>query len=572
MNDAGKFLRSVVHTRPRQLLRRLRRLVWQRWYDALGHRVANRLRRPAPEVSGSAPEPVFPPRFERVEAGPDGLCARLLNVRWPLASPIQWKPAGPVPELLRFGVHYMEYLEALDQPVFERTIEDWIDHNPLHEPGAWRIAWNSYVLSLRVVVWMQELARRRERLDPTFLVVAHASLAEQLRFLERHLELDLGGNHLIKDAKALLWASRYFAGPQAERWGALGERWIEREIGEQILADGLHYERSPAYHAQVFADLCECALVAGQGLRRRLMAVLAPMAQALVDLTHPDGGVSLLNDGGLSMAYSTAQCLGVYERLGGRKPAPRALFALSHAGYFGLRRGESLFIADCAAIGPDHLPAHGHGDLLSFEWTVAGRRIIVDAGVYEYERGPRRDAARSTLAHNTVTVAGLDQCEFWANFRVGRRAHARVQRYEARTNGFLLEGSHDGYRHLPGAPRHRRHLQIDEEHLNVEDEIEGGAGQKVEARLLLHPDVRLERRGSAWRLACGEAALVLETPHPAEAIEARWWPDFGVEVPTRQLVLHYGPAPCRGSFRLQRVTTPSASAMHPAIPGFQRPQ
>ena len=94
-------------------------------------------------------------------------------------------------------------------------------------------------------------ARRWMRLPGQRLL---GSLARQLRFLERNLELDLGGNHLIKNIKALLWAGRFFENGEAARWQAKGETLLRRELEEQILADGMHYERSPAYHGQVFVD------------------------------------------------------------------------------------------------------------------------------------------------------------------------------------------------------------------------------------------------------------------------------------------------------------------------------
>jgi uncharacterized heparinase superfamily protein len=229
------------------------------------------------------------------------------------------------------------------------------------------------------------------------------------------------------------------------------------------------------------------------------------------------------------------------------------VFAFEAAGYYGVRSGQSLFLADCGAIAPDHLPAHGHGDILAFEWTVAGRRIVVDAGVFEYERGARRDASRASTSHNTVTIDDLDQCEFWAAFRVGRRARVERRRYEELADGFVLEGAHDGYVHLAGSPRHVRTFTARAEQLTIADRVEGGAGQRVRARLLLHPDVRVERAGSSVRLISGDVAVELACDCALSIVDAQWCPDFGVGLPTRQIVLEYPPAPCAMSFQLARV-------------------
>ena len=134
--------------------------------------------------------------------------------------------------------------------------------------GAWRDSHNSYALSLRVVVWMQQLARAPA------LAGARGRRASPSRygFWHDNLETDLGGNHLVKNIKALIWASAFFAGPEAARWRRKGLRLLRRALDEQILPDGVHFERSPSYHAQVFADLLECRHALGarapRGARR----------------------------------------------------------------------------------------------------------------------------------------------------------------------------------------------------------------------------------------------------------------------------------------------------------------
>lgn len=561
-----KLLRSVRHTRTAQLSQRLRRIARQRWHDLAPARTATAVQGERLQLAAELPQPVFVPRVERVVTLDGRLHASFLNVTHRLDAPIDWAPAAR-PELERMNLHYMEFLEALDDEVFERILDDWIRTSPLACAGSWRIAWNSYVVSLRVVVWMQQLASRRSKLSTEFLERACASLAQQLRFLETHLELDIGGNHLIKNAKALLWAGAFFRGADAERWSELAARILERELAEQILEDGAHYERSPAYHAQVFADLVECAAVAPEKLRTSLIATLQRMAQPLVDLTHPDGAPSLFNDGGLSMSYSSATCLAAAAKLGCELPAPRARFALASAGYFGLRTSTSYLVVDCGALAPDHLPAHGHGDALSFEWSLGGRRIVVDAGVFEYERGELRDTSRATRSHNTVTLDELDQSEFWAAFRVGRRARVRCERFEPLGAGFVLEGAHDGYAHLWGAPVHRRRVIAAGESLVIDDEVIGGARQSVRARLLLHPDVAVERRRTEMVLRSGDVALLLETRGGLELVDAWWFPDFGVKQRTKQIVITYPPAPSRGFVRLQRVPL-AALEPHTGWTGF----
>ena len=545
-SSAALLWRSVRHTPLPQLWHRGRLEVTRRCRVAIRRMGWPRRTGLALPLAKTLPRPLFPPREDLVLRRDGAAVLHLLNRDTPLRLPADWHPAAP--QLDRVNLHYMEYLEAVDDADFQSLVLDWISQNPPYGGGYWRDSWNSYALSLRCLVWMQQLAKRS--LSESFLRPVRGSLGEQLAFLHANLELDLGGNHLLKNLKTLLWAGRSFIGGEA--WTARAEALLARELERQILADGHHFERSPAYHLQVFADLLECFSVLEEGLlKQRLGEKLDGMAQAAVDLCHPDGLPSLFNDGGLHMAYPPAACLRVYASLRGTPPCPRPVFALREAGYFGLRGADSLLLVDCGPLGPDGLPAHGHGDLLAFEWSAFGQRLIVDTGVFEYQEGDRRSHARSSRAHNTLTLDGADQCEFWHSFRVGRRARPLVHHLRLEDDRLELEGSHDGYGHLPGNPRHRRRIVATSLRVEIQDRVTGGAGQRAEARLLLHPSLRCELEPGGAVICCPGGLVKLRCTHPIRLEAAPWWPDFGVEYSTIQLVLDYGGAPVTGAFVLE---------------------
>ncbi len=119
-------------------------------------------------------------------------------------------------------------------------------------------------------------------------------------------------------------------------------------------------------------------------------------------------------------------------------------------GYGVIRSPESrsALIFDCGPLGPDYQPGHGHCDVLSYELSLHGQRVVVDTGVSTYEPGPERSYERSTAAHNTLRIDGEEQAEIWASFRVGRRP--RVGQIRGGSNGGFrfLSGEHDAYRRL----------------------------------------------------------------------------------------------------------------------------
>lgn len=526
---AQRILRRIVLT--------LRRRWLQRFHEA---------ELPVPSdlnVATASPVPLMPPRGG-LEVGHDGTEVTLLEKTKVLRWPILWRDPGHERggQLWWMTLNYMEYVEAADDDTFARLVGSWIDSVRPYGPGYWRDLFNSYVISIRAVVWMQQLARRSSL--PTKL--RHrmtSSIAGQLYFLERNLETDIGGNHLIKNIKALLWGSVFFSGNCAQRWRQKGLNLLARELSHQILDDGVHFERSPSYHHQVFVDLLEIRYaLGGDPLGGQLDQSLAAMAQVVADLSHPDGQVAQFNDSGLSMSYSSTECLEAFKRIFGFKPCKRNVFNYPAAGYFGWASTHSHFIADCGAIGPDDLPGHSHGDVLSFEWSVNGRRLIVDQGVYEYVAGARRATARSARSHNTLSIAGLDQADFFADFRVGRRPRVKVVQMSADSERLFLEGFHDGYAPLI----HARVFEVSSKELKISDRLKGGFAAGVVVGLLLHPDAVATVSGADIHVILGSTTVCVRGTVPFAIEPATWWPNMGSEIPTQRILARW-PSGCEAA-------------------------
>jgi len=562
MRRLQRFLSSVRHARKAQLAWRVYFIASRMVFSRLAGLKRRALRRRAESlasgvVPGEVPHPLKP-RTGMFRREGHTIALRFLEREVAFAGSIDWEVArsGRASQLWGFHLHYHEFLEEAGDEDFQAIVLDWIAKNPPYAPRYWYDSWSSYALSLRVVVWMQQIARRRAGLTAAFLDSVGRSLVEQALFLAGNLERDIRGNHLVKNLKALLYASRCLETPGSAGWGARAAALLDAELDEQILPDGLHFERSGAYHAQVFADLLECHEVLRDGPHKaRVAARLSAMAQALADLTHPDGMPSLFNDGGLHMAYPPGELLAAWESISKHRPAPRGEVRLAAAGYFGVRDGGDLLLVDAGRIAPDFLPAHGHGDILAFEWSVAGRRVAVDTGVFEYAAGEKRDRARATASHNTVTVDRADQCEFYGSFRVGRRANVTVERAAFVDGALDLTASHDGFCRLPEGGVHRRTVKGRANAFSVEDVVEGTRGS-ADAWIVLHPDATVTVDGSLARISCQGVVAELTASGPIETGAWTWWPDFGVALPTTRLRVAYGSLPARGSLTFKVVARP----------------
>ncbi len=86
---------------------------------------------------------------------------------------------------------------------------------------------------------------------------------------------------------------------------------------------------------------------------------------------------------------------------------------------------ERFLILDCGPLGDG---GHGHYDQLSVEVVADGSPIVVDPGRYTYADGPDglRRWFKSTAAHNTVTVDGLDQTPYRRGKPKGPTSTARL--------------------------------------------------------------------------------------------------------------------------------------------------
>ena len=431
----------------------------------------------------------------------EGNSFAFLNAPFTFGDRIDWHlQTGS--KLWRYNLHYFDY--ALDLSCDPRwimaTMTSWIADNPPRRSTGWE----PYPASLQIVNWIKFALTRGRHGD--FAPAWHKSLFQQIGWLERNLEHEIQANHLLKNAKALLFGGAYFEGPDADRWLRQGTALFLREVHEQILSDGGHYERSAMYHAIVLEDILDAVNLAASSRELLPSDVASEIADRaalaldyLNDITPSSGELPMFNDSAGGVAKDTfalsdyaARVLGI----SGRAARITHIIDKPDTGYFGYRHGEELLLIDAGPIGPAHQPGHGHCDLLSFELTAEGLPFVVNSGTYDYENSEFRQVLRSTAAHNTVRIDGLEQSDIWGCFRVGRRAKPIVTRVEWRLpHRFCATFAHDGYSHLPGQPIHQRTFDCEPgRRWEVRDTVLGKDQQhRLESFIHFHPDFRLDR-------------------------------------------------------------------------------
>jgi uncharacterized heparinase superfamily protein len=376
---------------------------------------------------------------------------------------------------------------------------------------------------------------------------ALSSLATQCRHLARHIETHLLGNHIFANAKALLFGGLFFKGPEADRWRRKGEAILKRELIEQILPDGGHFERSPMYHSIILEDVLDCInamrtyQLGDPELRERLSRTASSMLDLLRDILHDDDELPFFNDTALGITPAPDELTAYAERLGIAASAsrPTHITAKPDFGLWVLTGNGTRVIVDAGRIGPDHLPGHAHCDTLSYELSVDGRRFVVNSGVYTYQ-GPEREWFRSTAAHNTVRIDGEEQHEIWAAFRVARRGYPVEVEVDDADGLARFSAAHTGYRRLPGRPLHRRTITHGDGVWSVDDRIEGAGTHRAESYIHIHPDVQVTQTGAA-SVECSLSNTLMTiraTDCDEMAIEdGLYSPEFGLKFANRVVVV-----------------------------------
>ena len=317
--------------------------------------------------------------------------------------------------------------------------------------------------------------------------------------------------------------------------------FLEDELAVQVLGDGTHDERSPIYQASIGEALLRLAGVARtspQESAAKIAAAGSCAGQALLTgldhLTHPDGEYALVNDSVLGQAPTLAQ---LQERYGdGTKESGHAwgAWALPNAGYLGWRgRMEGYLCFDAGPIGPDHCPAHGHADMLSFELSHRGRRLVTDTGVYAYSVGPTRLYDRGTAAHNTLQIDCRNQSDVWSSFRCGQRARIQESVIRPQGGGITISGSYRGWLARFSRVEHCRELRVHGTSFRFLDQVLAPGSHEAALRLHLAPGLDATGPPAALRVvdeAGTELARVFSDDLQWQVTTSPYHPRFGEEI------------------------------------------
>jgi len=493
----------------------------------------------APEVSSiiNKPKPLIRCQQKIFDDG----VFKFLNKEFNIKTSEDWNADGQ-DKLWIYNLHYFDDLNAVNSEQragwHRNLIHRWINDNP---PG-FKNGWEPYPSSLRVINWIKWFLLngnlKKEWLD---------SLASQTRFLSQNLEYHLLGNHLFANAKALIFSGLYFQGSEADEWYQTGLKILNKELPEQVLSDGGNFELSPMYHSIFLEDLLDLINIHqayDKNQPANIVTKATQMLKWLESMSHPDGEISFFNDSTLGVAPTLGELVNYAKRLDIEHKSANlsGLTYFQESGYIRLDKKDLVVMADVAKIGPDYIPGHGHADVLSFEMSLFGERLIVNSGISTYKIGLERQKQRGTLAHSTITIDVTDSSEVWNGFRVAKRAKVFDIKNAKVADNFKFSACHDGYKGLKGRVIHCREWSASENLLEIVDKITGSNEHNITSVLPLHPkvlvsnmkdnSVDLEIKGKKVKVNFGGEGLL-------QVVTSKYHSEFGLSIDNKQLVYNY---------------------------------
>ena len=435
----------------------------------------------------------------------------------------------------------------------------WIASNP---PGCGS-GWKAPVVGRRLRNWMlaADFARRDWVRDAEFQSLVASSVAQQTTFLASQLSSLLTATACLDASRALLCASRFFAGSQAREARRLGFDLLTGELSRSPA------EPWPLARLARAQALMEWILLSPPGESDLLTEKLHDALDELQAVLMPDGSMPLLGPGA-RLAHHDLADLAALAAVTLASPAWKSLagncgiIPYLLLGESGKKRFESLEDVEWAAedqldegsqiarlAGPRgsglvvsaHLPGSPgeHQDFTSYELNLQGQRLVVDSGGFRPEEVQYFPRPR---AHNILMVDGFEPR--WD----GAEPPANLQ-WESSPHWVRLRMIDPGFEFL-GVRHERAWFRLEDDAWVILDWLRGRGMHSVTVLTHFYPtfDVvagadRVVLRSRARRFALIPLGYVIPRPavsrgeHP---ILPGWYsPEFGVKFPSAVLALSW---------------------------------
>ena len=486
-----------------------------------------------------------------------------VKVPWEL-SRLQFLPVLAKAHLLTGDQRYRDAAKSL--------FSDWTARNPLGTGVNWTLAMESALRGMSLC-FMLSLLQPLKPEEEKWGAEVTRSIWQHLLYTLTHIEFShlVRSNHYLSNIVGIHCMATFLDGPGMKRCRRKYGRLVQQEILDQVYPDGGNFEASFGYHIlvmQLFTSTWLLMKVDGSTPEPAFTARLKAMYRYAAALADADGSlphVGDCDDGRVELFASDMRqmielprerrnsllvpgCLGLGDALFqigcdgdpsdaawyGLRPqtathdrAPGIVFPQSGVAVGRAGNAEVLFCA--IPNGIKGTGSHTHNDKLSVLARLGGTEFLCDSGTLWYTRNSiARNQFRSTAAHNTIVIDGLDQNHILHEpkflFVIGDEAAVSPIQFSESGNEICLASTHFGYSRI--GVTHQRTVRLSPDRLAIEDSLLGEGNHFVEIFWHLPAPYRVENtlQSSGFEIAgpspirfSFESTLLLELSHqPAQ--------------------------------------------------------
>jgi len=397
-------------------------------------------------------------------------------------------------------LQFLPMITVTDEGLARSLLEDWFAKTPYLQGPSYL---SSMEVALRWISVYWAVCLLKEPLDDTLRRSVEGLAVLSGKFIERRLSThSSAGNHIVIEALGLFWLGRALAkSKKGVGWLSKGRHILWEQILRQILSDGTGREQSVWYLGFVLDAFFHYLLLEDREIiPKEVLERVEKALDFINELTFQDGTFFDFGDRDDGFVFRTSCDYGespfpgllnlgtcIFERGGWFRHLPDAakrfkfwgcdkrrdlqslagpaptektgeskLMTYRDGGVTLARRGDGRLLFRHSRLGLEPTFGHGHADALSILLFWKDVPVLIDPGTGRYNGDKRiRNYFRSTIAHNTVEIEGIDQAKILGPF-MWDRSYECVLSAAAESPFPAVEAYHDAYEKKLGLVHVRR--------------------------------------------------------------------------------------------------------------------
>lgn len=475
--------------------------------------------------------------------------------------------------LLWLGEAYIFTKEEKYAKKIVSLIDDWIDNNPLMYTVNWTC---SMEVAIRATNWMYAicLISQSDALTDSFANKVCKSLYQHGYYICHNLEKSFpwSNNHYTSDLVGLIYINTLFNHiSKAKKWQHKAIKEFYEETRKQILASGVHYEKSISYHRlmiELTSYPISMLIRMGELIPEDIINITQKMYDYIGEYIKPNGMAPLLadNDDGrfLPFTYGNFQDHrylldkeGIDRKIidnGIKSPFKLRYFTQSKsyddAGIAIIKKHDAYLLVNNSGYSKHedsnkkNIGTHTHNDQLSFELSIGKDDIIIDPGTYLYTSSiSSRNEFRSTKKHNTAMVDGEEQ-----NLLSGSSAFSLTKNNVERRLDVIDNVITGSYETIIGGLKHERTFVLTEDRLEISDLLhKDGTGHQGKLFFHLSDEVKepikygdsVHMDLSSHTIIIRWSALNTKEKITTQIVDDTYSPSYGIVIPTKSVTIDF---------------------------------